>query len=143
MLAIPTNHKHVPDFFSGTEDRKGSQIEVFQLEGTPGSGFCAWIWLWVKNRYPKWNPGKWTHGLKPAVPWCFFLTHTHMAGGQNQWYHFGVGAPPILGPILVGIGMFTGGMIRILSHGHMGLRTSCNHNGSTNSSLPVGELPSY
>ena len=27
-----------------------------------------------------------------------------MAVGQNQWYHFGVGAPPIL----VGIGMFTG-----------------------------------
>ena len=24
-----------------------------------------------------------------------------MAVGQNQWYHFGVGAPPILGPILV------------------------------------------
>ena len=22
-----------------------------------------------KNRYPKWNPGKWKHGLKPAVPW--------------------------------------------------------------------------
>ena len=28
--------------------------------------------------------------------------------GQNQWYHFGVGAPPIIEPILVGIGMFTG-----------------------------------
>ena len=28
-----------------------------------------------------------------------------MAVGQSQWYHFGVGAPPIL----VGIGMFTGG----------------------------------
>ena len=28
--------------------------------------------------------------------------------GQNQWYHFGVGAPPILEPILAGIGMFTG-----------------------------------
>ena len=26
------------------------------------------IWLWVKNWYPEWNPGKWTHGLKPAVP---------------------------------------------------------------------------
>ena len=26
--------------------------------------------------------------------------------GQNQWYHFGVGAPTILEPILVGIGMF-------------------------------------
>ena len=28
------------------------------------------IWLWVKNRYPKWNPGK-KHGLKPAVLWWF------------------------------------------------------------------------
>ena len=34
-----------------------------------------------------------------------------MAVGQKQWYHFGVGAPPILGPILVvGLNrMFTGG----------------------------------
>ena len=32
----------------------------------------------------------------------------HMAVGQNQWYHFGIDAPPILEPILVGIGMFTG-----------------------------------
>ena len=31
------------------------------------------------------------------------------AAGQNQWYHFGVGAPPILVPILLRIGMFTGG----------------------------------
>ena len=29
----------------------------------------------------------------------------YLAVGQNQWYHFGIGAPPIL----VGIGMFTGG----------------------------------
>ena len=29
-------------------------------------------WLWVKNRVPpKWNPGKWKQGLKPAVP-CWF-----------------------------------------------------------------------
>ena len=28
-------------------------------------------WLRVKNGYPKWNPGKWKHGLKPAVPWWF------------------------------------------------------------------------
>ena len=27
------------------------------------------IWVRVKNRYPKWNPGKWKHGPKPAVPW--------------------------------------------------------------------------
>ena len=33
-----------------------------------------------------------------------------MAVGQKQWYHFGVGEfTPILEPILVGIGMFTGG----------------------------------
>ena len=43
----------------------------------------------------------------------------HGFGCQNQWYHFGVGAPPILKPILVGIGMFTGGTIWILTHGHM------------------------
>ena len=29
-------------------------------------------------------------------------------------------SPPILEPILVGIGMFTGGMIWILTHGHLG-----------------------
>ena len=34
---------------------------------------------------------------------------TQMAVGQHQWYHFLVGAPPILEPILVGVGMFTGG----------------------------------
>ena len=28
--------------------------------------------MWVKNRYPKWNAGgKWSQGLKPAVPWWF------------------------------------------------------------------------
>ena len=46
--------------------------------------------------------------------------------GQNQWYHFGVGAPPILS-ILVGIGMFIGSTIWILTHRHqsLGLRQSC------------------
>ena len=40
---------------------------------------------------------------------------TNVAVGQHQWYHFGVGAPPILEPILVGIGMFTGGTIWVLT----------------------------
>ena len=39
------------------------------------------------------------------------------AVGPNQWYHVGVGAPPILEPILVRVGMFTGGTIWILTHG--------------------------
>ena len=29
------------------------------------------IWLWVKNRYPKWRLGKWKQILKPVVPWWF------------------------------------------------------------------------
>ena len=36
------------------------------------------------------------------------LTLSHMAVGQNQWYHFGVGTPLIL-VYFSGIGMFTGG----------------------------------
>ena len=31
------------------------------------------IWVWVKNRYPKWNPGKWKHGLKPEVLCWFYV----------------------------------------------------------------------
>ena len=27
------------------------------------------IRLWVNNRYPKWNPGKWRHGRKLVFPW--------------------------------------------------------------------------
>ena len=50
---------------------------------------------------------------------CFskhlFLTNPSMV--QNR-YHFGIGAP-ILEPILVGIGMFTGGTIWVLTHGQL------------------------
>ena len=36
-------------------------------------------------------------------------TQIHLAVGQNQWYHVGVGAPPISGPILVvGLGCSLG-----------------------------------
>ena len=40
----------------------------------------------------------WTCQPRQSVP----LSHIQLAVGQNQWYHFGVGAPPML----VGIGMF-------------------------------------
>ena len=34
-------------------------------------------WLWLKKPVPKWNPGKWKHGPKPAVcPSCLLLSHT-------------------------------------------------------------------
>ena len=45
-----------------------------------------------------------------------------MAVVQNQWYHFGIGAPPILEPTLVvGLNrMFTEGQpIWLLTHGHI------------------------
>ena len=42
---------------------------VYAFWGHP-SASCAWIepkWLWLKkNPVPKWNPGKWKHGPKPA-----------------------------------------------------------------------------
>ena len=40
-------------------------------------------------------------------------------GSKSMGSHFGVGAPLILEPILVGIGMLTGSTIRILTHGHL------------------------
>ena len=49
---------------------------------------------------------------------CFPLVSFHMAVGQNQWDPIlgYVNSPPILEPIAVGIGMFTGW---ILTHGHI------------------------
>ena len=40
-----------------------------------------------------------------------------MAVGQKQWYHVGVGAPPILVHFSGWIGMLTGESIWILAHG--------------------------
>ena len=49
------------------------------------------FWLWAKNRYPKWIPGKWKHGLKPAVL-CWFhfdprpiWRREKMAPGALSW----------------------------------------------------------
>ena len=53
--------------------------------------------LWAPSLMPLY------HAVVSLVTW------RRMAVGQNQWYHFGVGAPPILEPFSVGIGMFTGG----------------------------------
>ena len=40
--------------------------------------------MWVKNRYTKWDPGKWKHGRKPAVPWWFdFDPYRMVLASQN------------------------------------------------------------
>ena len=68
-----------------------------------------------------------------------------MAVGQNQWYHLGVGAPPILEPILVGIGMFTGGTIWILPFGqntYVGIATLiCRKRGGKGASCLGSNTP--
>ena len=55
------------------------------------------------------------------------------AVGQNQLYHFRVGAPPILEPILVGIGMFTGGTIWLLTQADLYIEADSGHDGSARS----------
>ena len=41
-------------------------------------------WLWVKNRYPKWNPGKLKQRLKPAVPsWVNFDPYPNHLGNLH------------------------------------------------------------
>ena len=40
-----------------------------------------------KNRYPKWNPGKWKHGPKPAYPLLFnFEPHPDAEKLEDLWY---------------------------------------------------------
>ena len=52
---------------------------------------------------------------RSSVPFRHF---GHMAVGQNQWYHFGVGD---FRTYFSGwIAMFTGGTIRLLTYGHVG-----------------------
>ena len=62
---------------------------------------------------------------------------SHMAGGQNQWYHFGLGAPPILEPILVvGLGCSLG----ILTLGpHVVCQDACQRGASNPSSSMLAE----
>ena len=51
----------------------------------------------------------WKQRQKPAVPWWKKNDPYPLGcGSKPMRSHFGVGAPPILEPILVGIGMFTG-----------------------------------
>ena len=59
-----------------------------------------------------------------ARPCRCSLQFAEMAVGQNECYHFGVAHP--FQSISVGIGMFTGGWIWILTHGQMNLPGDSN-----------------
>ena len=47
------------------------------------------MWVWVKNRYPECNPGKWKHGLKPAVQFLLvnFDPHPYRFLFQPPGFH--------------------------------------------------------
>ena len=53
------------------------------------------------------------------------IRHTHLAVGQNQWYHFGKGAPPILvyfsgdWDVHWGYGLFTHGHLCVTEMSHI------------------------
>ena len=60
-------------------------------------------WLWVKKRYPKWNAGKWSQRLKPAVPWWVnFDPYPDPPEGETQ-------KEPAYGPQGLGWGFGVGG----------------------------------
>ena len=67
---------------------------VGRLSWAPFSTWSKYRWEWVKKRYSKWNPVKWKHGQKPAVPWCFnvdpYPDNSHVLGAP---YFASVGFP--------------------------------------------------
>ena len=53
------------------------------------------IWLWVKNMYPTWSPGKWKHGLKILRSGSLTLAHALLGASSLGpfLYHSGVPFP--------------------------------------------------
>ena len=55
-------------------------------------------WLWVKNRYPKWNPGKWQHGTpkSPKALWVCPLSRVFQGKpkGEHPLKHTAMGQNP-------------------------------------------------
>ena len=76
----------LPERFRNWGEASGSRLSITSGQAMLSSGCIGgpdFIWPWVKNGCPKWNPGKWNHGLKPAVPCWLLLTHTHFGRGRS------------------------------------------------------------
>ena len=58
--------EHLWIFFSGAKQNPSIFL------GSKGKSLLK-MWLWIKKPVPKWNPGKWKHGPKPAKPLLFNL----------------------------------------------------------------------
>ena len=88
---------HGESTMHGYPNKKGfrTRLDSNVLAPNPQCRAFPWVpaslkplkWLWVKNMYSKWNPGKWKHGLKPVVPWWFnFDSYPNNPG---LWDHSG------------------------------------------------------
>ena len=78
-----------------------------------------WVRVEVVGPHKGWCPYPFGKKNKPIWQWL----------SKPMGSHFGVGAPPILEPILVGIGMFAGGTeFWILTHGHISSTLQCLEN---------------
>ena len=81
----------------------GFTRENHPFGGSPKKGDTP-IWLWVKNRYPVWNPCKWKSRLKPMVPWWSNSDPCPSTKGPNPsprrpvapspWRPVAMGGPP-------------------------------------------------
>ena len=69
MVPLVLTHSHMGVSCFGLDPQNGKNgFSLLRMLSKTES-----IWVWVKNRYTKWNPGKWTQRLKPAVPlWLHF-----------------------------------------------------------------------
>ena len=62
---------------------------------------------------------------KPSI-WVFDIRDTQMAMVQNQWYHFGIGAPPILVYFSPDWDVHRG--YGVLTHGHISANDPATRN---------------
>ena len=76
----------------GARPEAAGPREAAEHPGPPGAGFTGTT-----------GTTGWAACRCETTTWVWLEDHVAMV--QNQWCHFGVGAPPILEPILVGIGM--------------------------------------
>ena len=104
---VPSLKQHVVEgttslFFSqraaGTKGLEGSDEE------DPGERLNG-IWVWPRIQLEHLSEDPLLSSRRPLLDDLFVsflmvglwrISEFHMAVGQNQWYHFGVGAPPIL-----------------------------------------------
>ena len=88
-LLFPRSNSHVPNLVEGVSCIGFCGVCFFQgnqREETPCSCPILTPGCGSKNRY-QWNPGKWTHGPKPAVCPSCLLSSTHLTHETPGAWH--------------------------------------------------------